>query len=105
MLFPWQPDLCSLISVLNLYKIDISTHRLLQAVNYLKELQQSIPWGISIIGNLMYCVSEGDDYPGQSLKNDIHDIGYLLAKLMDVISFTSKQIDLFDTKLSSKGDK
>lgn len=103
-----QPDLSSLLSVLNLYKADIPISHLLQASGHLEELQQSVQWGIGAIGNLMYWACESEDYPEQSLKNDMRDIGYLLAQLKDIACFASNQIEqleLLDARCSNKGGK
>lgn len=97
-----QSDLSSLLSVLNLYKSNIPPAQLPQALDHLEELKESIIWGIGAIGNLMYWACESEDYPEQSLKNDIRDIGYLLAQLKDIAYFTSKQINLLGAENSDK---
>ena len=100
-----QLDLPNLISVLNLYKADIPVEHLSQAEDHFEELQQSILWGIGAIGNLMFWACENEDYTEQCLKNDMRDIGYLLAQLRDVACFASNQINLLDATQNHKGGK
>lgn len=100
-----QLDLPNLISVLNLYKADIPVEHLSQAEDHFEELRQSILWGIGAIGNLMFWACENEDYTEQCLKNDMRDIGYLLAQLRDVACFASNQINLLDATQNHKGGK
>ena len=97
-----QYDLPNLLSVLNLYQADIQPHNLLHAKAHLEELRQSILWGIGAIGNLLFWTSECEEYEEQQFKDDIRDIGYLLAQLKNVACFASNQINLLDDKLNDK---
>ena len=97
-----QYDLSNLLSVLNLYQADIQPHNLLHAKAHLEELRQSILWGIGAIGNLLFWASECEEYEEQQFKDDIRDIGYLLAQLKNVACFASNQINLLDDKLNHK---
>ena len=95
-----QYDLPNLLSVLNLYQADIQPQNLLHAKAHLEELRQSILWGIGAIGNLLFWASECEEYEEQQFKDDIRDIGYLLAQLKNVAYFASNQINLLDDKLN-----
>ena len=97
-----QYDLPNLLSVLNLYRADIQPQNLLHAKVHLEELRQSILWGIGAIGNLLFWTSECEEYEEQQFKDDIRDIGYLLAQLKNVACFASNQINLLDDKLNHK---
>ena len=97
-----QYDLPNLLSVLNLYQADIQPQNLLHAKAHLEELRQSILWGIGAIGNLLFWTSECEEYEEQQFKDDIRDIGYLLAQLKNVACFASNQINLLDDKLNHK---
>ena len=97
-----QYDLPNLLSVLNLYQADIQPQNLLHAKAHLEELRQSILWGIGAIGNLLFWASECEEYEEQQFKDDIRDIGYLLAQLKNVACFASNQINLLDDKLNHK---
>ena len=97
-----QYDLPNLLSVLNLYRADIQPQNLLHAKAHLEELRQSILWGIGAIGNLLFWASECEEYEEQQFKDDIRDIGYLLAQLKNVACFASNQINLLDDKLNHK---
>ena len=97
-----QYDLPNLLSVLNLYQADIEPQNLLHAKAHLEELRQSILWGIGAIGNLLFWASECEEYEEQQFKDDIRDIGYLLAQLKNVACFASNQINLLDDKLNHK---
>ena len=97
-----QYDLPNLLSVLNLYQADIEPQNLLPAKAHLEELRQSILWGIGAIGNLLFWTSECEEYEEQQFKDDIRDIGYLLAQLKNVACFASNQINLLDDKLNHK---
>ena len=97
-----QYDLPNLLSVLNLYQADIEPQNLLPAKAHLEELRQSILWGIGAIGNLLFWTSECEEYEEQQFKDDIRDIGYLLAQLKNVACFASNQINLLEDKLNDK---
>jgi len=97
-----QYDLPNLLSVLNLYRADIEPQNLLHAKAHLEELRQSIQWGIGAIGNLLFWASECEEYEEQQFKDDIRDIGYLLAQLKNVACFASNQINLLEDKLNDK---